>query len=255
MKHHKNNNSNKIWIYGQHACFSALANDDRKLYKVLAYEKYADEIIKILEQRADGVSTSIVSICDKSHIEKFLPEDSIHQGFAIQTDCLLTADLNIFTAKLNSDKKSCVLILDQVTDTRNIGSIIRSAVAFEVDAIIFTKTHFPKENGMMVKAAAGGFEKINLIEVSNLSNAIEQLKKDGFWIIGLDAHTDTYLHQIDSFPKTALILGSEDKGMRDLTKKSCDFLAKIPMNSVAMESLNISNATAVALYEIYKKSI
>lgn len=255
MKPHKNDNSKRVWIYGQHACFSAMANNNRKIYKILTVEKYKEEILNILAERNDALSNGVISIANRETIEKYLSEDSIHQGIAIQVDPLLTEDINIFTSNLDSDKKSCVLILDQVTDTRNIGSIIRSAVAFEVDAIIFTKTHFPKENGMMVKAAAGGFERINLIEVSNLSNAIDHLKKEGFWIVGLDAHTDKYLHQLDSFPKTALVLGSEDKGMRDLTKKSCDFLAKIPMNSNNMESLNISNASAVALYELYKKSI
>lgn len=249
------NNSNRIWIYGQHACLSALANPDRKIHKILAYEKYKDDVFAIIDNRDDALSKSIFSIADKAFIEKYLPADSIHQGIAIQVNALLTEDINVFTAALSAEQKSCVLILDQVTDTRNIGSIIRSAVAFDVDAIIFTKSHFPKENALMVKSATGGFEKINLIEVSNLSNAVDHLKEEGFWIIGLDAHTNTYLHQLDSFPKTALILGSEDKGMRDLTKKSCDFLAKIPMNSKNMESLNISNATAIALYEIYKKNI
>ncbi len=253
MKPQINNNSHRIWIYGQHACLSALTNNERKVYKILAYEKYQNELLSILEKRNDGLSKSVISIADKFSIEKFLPSDSIHQGIAMQVDPLLTENINLFTQSLDENKKTCVLILDQVTDTRNIGSIIRSAVAFDVSAIVFTKTNFPKENALMVKTATGGFEKITLIEVSNLSNAIDQLKKEGFWIIGLDAHTNTYLHQLDSFPKTALVLGSEDKGMRDLTKKSCDFLAKIPMNSNKMESLNISNATAIALYEIYNK--
>ncbi|MDR0484361.1 MAG: 23S rRNA (guanosine(2251)-2'-O)-methyltransferase RlmB [Alphaproteobacteria bacterium] len=246
------NHGNKLWLYGQHAVFAALHNEERKIHKILAVEKYYDEILEILTAR--NLSKNIIQISDRVAIEKMLPPDSIHQGIAVLADYLIRENLNFFTASLSESQKNCVLILDQVSDSRNIGSIIRSAVAFDVDGIIFTKSNFPKENGAMVKAAAGGFEKIKLIEVGNLANSIAHLKKEGFWIVGLDAHTNTNINKLDSFPKTALVLGSEGEGMRELTKKSCDFLVKIPQSS-NMESLNISNATAIALYEIYKNNL
>ncbi|MCL2567127.1 MAG: 23S rRNA (guanosine(2251)-2'-O)-methyltransferase RlmB [Alphaproteobacteria bacterium] len=248
----KKHNSNKVWLYGLHASLSALSNENRKIHRILALKKYYDNILDILSQR--NLSKNLIHLCDRAALEKVLPLDAIHQGIAIEVDYLETENLNVFTANLKEHQYSCVLLLDQVNDSRNIGSIIRSAVAFDVAAIVFTKANFPKENGAMVKAAAGGFEKIKLIEVANLSNSIMHLKKEGFWIIGLDAHTDSSIHQLDFFPKIALILGSEGDGMRELTKKSCDFLAKIPQ-SPNMESLNISNAAAIALYEIYKKSL
>jgi 23S rRNA (guanosine2251-2'-O)-methyltransferase len=248
----KNNNSNRLWLYGTHAVFAALSNENRKIHKILCINKYYDSILEILLQR--NLPKNLIHLCDRVAIEKVLPEDAIHQGIAVEVDFLEVENLNVFTANLEENKNACVLLLDQVSDSRNIGSIVRSSVAFDVNGIIFTKANFPKENGAMVKAAAGGFEKIKLIEVANLANAIAHLKKEGFWIVGLDAHTSMNIHQLDSFPKIALVLGAEGEGMRELTKKSCDFLVKIPQSN-NMESLNISNATAIALYEIYKKAM
>ncbi len=251
LKNH--HDSDTLWIYGYHAVSAAIENEQRKILKILSYKKYEQDLLIKLHKRLSSTNPSVLKITDKFEIEKYLPENSVHQGIILQTMPLKHITINDLTSSMPEDSKQILILLDGVSDTRNIGNIIRSATAFEVSAIIFTKHSFPKENSMMVKSAAGAIEKIKLVEVTNLQNAILHLKKNDFWIIGLDAHAEQYLHEVHPFPKICLVFGSEGEGMRSLTQKSCDFLAKIPINSNSMESLNITNAVAISLYEMYKK--
>ncbi|MFL1780781.1 23S rRNA (guanosine-2'-O-)-methyltransferase RlmB [Candidatus Hepatincolaceae symbiont of Richtersius coronifer] len=251
----KSSSGNQVWLYGQHAVLSALQNSERQIIKILIYQKHFEQVEEILSLQGSDKSISfkqLIKVATADDLNQILPIDSVHQGYALLTIPLPRLNLSTTLLEMSQETHYSFLILDHVTDTRNIGAIIRSAVAFKVYAIIVTKVGSPKENGLMAKSAAGGLEKIKFIEVSNLQTAIIQLKKEGFWIIGLDAGSDKSLHELQNYQRTALVLGAEDKGMRDLTQKSCDFLANIPMDIQAMESLNISVASAIALYELYK---
>ena len=146
-----------------------------------------------------------------------------------------------------------MVILDQVTDPHNIGAIVRSAAAFSADAVILTEYNSPSENNTIVKCAAGACESVPLVKVTNLASCMKTLKKEGYWIIGLDGHTETELNQSIFSDKIALVLGSEGTGMRKLTKDNCDYIAKIKISS-NLESLNVSNAAAIALYEFSRFS-
>ncbi|UQY80938.1 23S rRNA (guanosine-2'-O-)-methyltransferase RlmB [Candidatus Hepatincola sp. Av] len=241
-----------IWIYGYHSVINLLKNNKREIIGIIVTEKNFNEIKELILNNCKQ-NLPLLKIKNMNYFKQILPEGAVHQGYAIQVKPLVRKTLHELLESLNNKQNQLILILDQVTDTRNIGAIIRSAVAFDANAIILLKDHSPKENALMSKAAAGGLEQIDIIEIINLQNTLKVLKEHDFWIVGLDSHSSTLLDQIKDFKNIALVLGAEDKGIRPLTKKSCDVLACIPMNSKKMESLNISNAAAIALYELYLK--
>lgn len=143
------------------------------------------------------------------------------------------------------------MVLDQVTDPHNVGAVLRSAAAFGALAVVVPDRHAPDETGTLAKSASGALERMPLVRVSNLVRALEQLKDGGFWIAGLAAEGTTTLAQAKLSGKTALVLGSEGEGLRRLTREHCDYLVRLPMTD-AVESLNVSNAAAVALYELIR---
>ncbi len=245
----KNNIPNKntkqsLILYGKHAVLSALNNPNRKISKILCTKENADLIRKASPQAA-------FTIVDRKEIDKILPHDAVHQGLAAYSSELPSASLEDIITQADELEKCHILILDQVTDPQNIGAIIRSCVAFNTLALILQDKNSPSETGAMVKASAGTIEHLPICRVTNLSRAIEQLKKAGFWIIGMDGYATTTVDKMNKSGKTAIIMGSEGKGMRRLIEESCDSTIKLPMNE-KVESLNVSTAAAIVLYEINK---
>ena len=239
-----NNTDKKIWIYGKHAVISALLNKNRKIYKLLV----TSEVYKLIE-----------SILKKRNYSPFLTtnteldslfQQATHQGIALQTNSILQYNIKNISDVFKKNK-SLIVILDQLTDPQNIGNIIRSAQAFNVDAILTPKNHSFSETAALTKAACGAIDRIPMIFITNLVSTIRLLKNKGYWIIGLDSKTKQYLHEFKFTPKTVLILGAEGSGLRNLTQKNCDFLLKIVMNQAA-ESINASNACAIAMYSYFQ---
>ena len=151
------------------------------------------------------------------------------------------------------EKQDCyLLVLDQVTDPQNIGAIIRSCAAFGSMALIIQDKNSPQESGAMLKAAAGTFENMPICRVTNLSRALDQLKKAGFWVVGMDGYAKTNIDKMDKKGRLAIVMGSEGKGMRRLIEESCDLTVRLPI-AENVESLNVSTAAAVVLYELSKK--
>lgn len=230
-------------IFGLHACISVLNNQKRKISKILCTK---DTLKKIQAKVHNQNSIKNVKILKRLELDSHL-KTTIHQGIVIFAEKRKILE---FESKINNQKQ--VLILDSLNDSQNVGSIIRSANLFGIKYIFFNEKNSFSINPILIKAATGAYEKVNLIPVKNLINLIKTLKENNFWVLGLEASARKKIAEIDKSLKIATILGSESKGIRKLVKENCDFTARIPIikNDKNLESLNVSNATAILLYEL-----
>lgn len=236
-----------IQIYGKHPVAAALLNSSR-IHKELVGTR---ESLSQLEGKLPKSDLKI-SIKTPKEIDSLAP-NATHQNIVLYTSSIISRDSHILK-KISNKEKSTLIVLDQVTDPQNIGAIIRSALAFNVDALILPEHTAPDETPSMVKASSGAIEKLPIIKVKNLTHTIKSLQKENYWAIGLDSNSSTLINKHNFGEKTILIMGSEGKGMRRLTKETCDLVVKLPMSDNT-ESLNVSNAAAIAMYELFKNSL
>ena len=232
-----------LWIYGVHAVLAALANPARRCHRLVATSSDVDSLTEHPGFRDRSLS---VEIEEKRDIEQRLPPGAVHQGVALLVDPLDEPGLE--AAVPDSEEAAAVLVLDQVTDPRNVGAALRAAAAFGARAVIMQQRHAPPETGALAKAASGALEEVPLIRVTNLSRALTELQAEGFWCVGLDGKGESTLADTDLSGRVALVLGSEGSGLRRLTLENCDLIARIPITD-KVESLNLATAAAVALYE------
>ena len=246
-KKHKKGNANPHYIWGHHAVISALKNKNRKIKKLYITEKNMPIIKKL-----DIKSEHPLAILTLSEIDKLFANNSTtHQGFVLET---LKLEKKSIEDSFNSN---LIIALDQVTDPQNIGAIMRSAKVFGAKSIITTKKHSPGETGSLAKAASGALEFIDFTEVTNLSSTLTTLSKKGFLIIGLDELGESNLNEvkIDSNQPKVLVMGSEGKGLRRLTKTKCDILAFIENKADDnFSTLNVSVSAAISLYQLSSSS-
>lgn len=237
-------------LYGRHPIMAAMANPNRKINKILCTKDNYDELKEHCQKHK--VNLGLVNTVDKREIDRVVPREAVHQGFAMYCQELEEFSLEDICI-LADEKEDChVLVLDQVTDPQNIGAIIRSCVAFDTLALIMQDKNSPNETGAMAKASAGTIENLPICRVTNLSRAIQQLKTAGFWTVGMDGYAKTTIDKMNKSGKIAIIMGSEGKGMRRLVEEACDSTVRLP-TSDKVESLNVSTAAAIALYEVSKK--
>lgn len=233
----------KKMLVGQHAIKSALGSKANKIVSILvannAVNKYADMLKSIPNNK--------IQVVDRKILDSKTSQP--HQGI-IGYFQLAARPTSLKEVMHNTD---LLVLLDQVTDPHNVGAIIRSANAFGAGAVITTSRNAATDSPIIAKVSSGAAEDTPLIEVANLNKAIEQLQKEGFWVVGLDGYADSELSQVDLKGKIALVMGSEGSGMRDLVRKNCDILAKLPMVGT-VESLNVSVACGVSLYEYRKQN-
>jgi 23S rRNA (guanosine2251-2'-O)-methyltransferase len=226
-----------VWLYGIHTVKAALDNPERKLLK-LRVTRNALARLELNDAQMLGFTIEIVSPQD---IDKLTGSDAIHQGVLLEARPLPVR-------KLDSLKdRPLLLVLDQVTDPHNVGAIMRSAVAFDAGAVITTERHSPTESGVLAKSASGALEMIRYVQITNLADALEELKTLGFQTIGLDSEGPAPLEGTFAGNKVALVLGAEGRGLRQKTRATCDALARLDMPG-AIKSLNVSNAAAISLY-------
>ena len=186
-----------------------------------------------------------VTLAEAPDLGRLVPADAPHQGVVIEVEPLEEVWLDELIG--NAPEKSALLVLDQVTDPHNVGAILRSAAAFGAVGIVTQDRHSPPESGVVAKAASGALERVLWVRVVNLARALEEIGEAGFWRIGLASDSPTMLNEALGPPRIALVLGAEGAGLRPNTREHCDALARLPITD-AIESLNVSNAAAVALY-------
>ncbi len=232
-----------VWLYGIHAVTAALANPSRRIRRLLLTEDAESAVLARFPHPWPVQAERI----DRTRLDQTLGRDAVHQGAGLLTDPLTPPSL-----AQALERPGPVLVLDQVTDPRNVGAIMRSAAAFGVAAIITQERNAPDETGALAKAASGALEKIPMFKAVNISRTLVALKAAGLWCIGLDASGPPLSGTALSDRRVALVLGAEGEGMRRLTRETCDAVAGIGQ-SLAMESLNVSAAAAIALYEITRK--
>lgn len=186
-------------------------------------------------------------------IDQLLGPEAVHQGIALEVLPLEPLEIEDVLPAARPvglpEGARPLIILDQVTDPHNVGAILRSAAAFGAAAVILTRDHAAPQSGVMARAAAGALDLVPLVYVTNLARALGEIKEAGYWVVGLDGEAKQTMAEAKLNAATALVLGAEGKGMRRLTAESCDLMVKLPIRE-AMESLNVSNAAAIALYEL-----
>lgn len=234
-----------VWLFGLHAVGAALANPARRLRRLLTTRGAEAE----LAERVPGPWRITPEISDRERLDRMLGQDAIHQGAALLVEPLATPAL----AHLLEGTSGPVLVLDQVTDPRNVGAILRSAAAFGASCVVVQERHAPQETGVLARAASGALEVVPILREVNLSRTLQALKDAGLWVVGLTAEAPVTLAQSGlGGRRVALVLGAEGEGLRRLTREGCDELVRLPINR-AMESLNVSAAAAVALYELARE--
>lgn len=235
--HQSHGSPHRPRLWGRHAVAAALDNPDRRVLKAWATREAAGFM-----QFPNDVA---VTLADAADLGRLVPHDAPHQGVVIEVEPLEDAWLDELLT--GAPEKAVLLVLDQVTDPHNVGAILRSAAAFGAIGIVTQDRHSPPESGVVAKAASGALERLPWARVVNLARALEEIGDAGFWRIGLTGDAETELKDALGPDRVALVLGAEGSGLRPNTREHCDALARLPISHM-VESLNVSNAAAVALY-------
>ena len=236
-------------LYGFHAVSEAWMNEDRDIQGLYATEqglRTFEETLKRADR--DGIRRPQAQIIDKNSLEKMLPQGAVHQGLALVCPVIEESSIQDFIIA-SKNRRSILVMLDQVTDPHNVGAILRSACVFGIDGMILQRKHAPFLDGVLAKTACGAVEHVPVAYETNLSRTIEELQENGFFIYGLDERGED-LSELNDLPdKVVVIMGAEGPGLRRLVKENCDQLLRLP-TSGPISSLNVSNAAAVTFYAL-----
>ena len=239
-------NKTPFFIVGQHAVIEALKNPYRKVLRVFLTEESKKNIHR-KNQKKNILQNVKVHFKTKKELDNYTTKDQIsHQGYVAEIEELDQPILKDFVKNKNNITLVC---LDEVTDPRNIGSLIRSAASFKIDGLIVKDRHFPSKSKLMYKSASGCIEHLNIFQVSNINSTLKNLKEKNFWVYGFDSNAKKDFTEIKWEGKNILLFGSEGFGMRHHTAKYADFFVKINISS-NVESLNISNSAAIAFHHL-----
>ena len=235
--------ANRPRFWGRHAVTAALANPERRVLKLWGTREALGGL--------DLPPTLQVTFADVADLGKLVPADAPHQGMVAEVEPLEDIWLVDLLHQGQSDPadQRPLIVLDQVTDPHNVGAILRSAAAFDALGIVTQDRHAPPESGTVARSASGALETVPWVRVVNLARALEEIAAAGFWRIGLTGHAEQTLAAVMGGQRVAIVLGAEGEGMRQNTQAHCDQLARLPISG-KVESLNVSNAAAVALYAV-----
>lgn len=241
---------NGLLIWGRHAVIAALQNSDRRIATLYASEDSAAELESGIAALASDRRAELppITIIEKRRLDAIGDGDAkaVHQGMVVAAWPLDPPPLEDLLAEIGSGPTRLIM-LDQLSDPRNVGAIMRSARAFGAHAIIATHRNAPEENGNLARAATGALEHVPLVRVVNLARAIEALQEADITVAGLAGDGPMDIGDLASMPRLAIVMGAEGPGLRRLTRDHCDHLVSIPIDPTA-DSLNVSNAAAIALY-------
>ncbi len=239
-------NNSSFFVVGKHAVFEALKNTNRKVLRVFLTEESKKSIHRDSPKK-NLLKNVKVYFKTKKELDKYTnKEGMLHQGYVAEIEHLEKLQLKEF---IKEQKNLTFICLDEVTDPRNIGSIIRSAASFNIDGLIVKERHFPKESKLMYKSASGCLEHLNIFEVSNINTTLKYLREKNFWVYGFDANSEKDFADIKWEGNNILLFGSEGFGIKKNTSKYTDFNVKININK-NIESLNISNSAAIVFHHI-----
>ena len=241
-----------VLIWGLHAVRAAWLNPKRRCFRLWITENALAEFeTSIKEAREDLLlKRPDPKRVDRQELDRITPPASVHQGIVLEMATLPEPTLHDI---INVENPPDLLImLDQVTDPHNVGAILRSAAAFGAGAVIMTERNAPTTTGVLAKSASGALEHVPQIHVVNLSRALDDLKDAGYWSIGLAEEGERDIGSLDLTGRTVIVMGAEGEGLRQLTRKKCDELTRLPTGG-AIATLNVSNAAAVALYEVRRQ--
>ncbi len=236
--------SGTMWLYGVHAVTAALANPARTRRRLIATEDGAERL---------GAVGDRPEIVDRRALAEVLPAGAVHQGLALLTTVLPAPAIEDIADRGAAAGRAALIVLDRVSDPRNVGAVVRSAAVFGALGVVIPDRHSPGSGGVLAKSASGGLETVPLVRVANLARALDTLKEYGFWCVGLDSRAETALDRAALPDRAAFVLGAEGTGLRRLTREKCDFTAAIP-SAGAVASLNVSCAATVALYTFSRSS-
>jgi 23S rRNA (guanosine2251-2'-O)-methyltransferase len=239
-----NKNASSMWIYGKHAVKHALRSSNREILRIVILESCADFV-----KECSNLSLK-PEIVDKKFFLSVFGGNATHQGCAV----FVKKHRELSIEELANDPLDFrpLMFLDQITDPQNIGSIMRAAAVFGARAVVVTDRNSPELTPAIAKAASGSIEYIPFIRVTNLVSTINNLKKNGFWCVGLDERSDKKIQDISLDGKFIFIIGSEGNGMRKLTRETCDFLVTLPSRG-KFSTLNAAQAATITLYEVLRQ--
>ena len=239
-------NKSSFFIVGKHAVTEALKNEKRKVLKVFLTEESKKSIHR--ESPKKNLLKDIkIYFKNKKELDRYCKNEGIlHQGYVAEIEYLDKKELKEFIKEKNDLTLVC---LDEVTDPRNIGSLIRSAASFNIDGLIVKERHFPSESKLMFKSASGCIEHLNIFEVSNINTTLKYLRNNNFWVYGFDVNSKKDFTEVKWSGNNILLFGSEGFGIKKHTNKYVDFLVKININK-NIESLNISNSATIVFHYI-----
>ena len=235
-----------FFIIGKHAVIEALKNPKRKVLRLFLTEE-SKKTIHRSSPRKNLLKDLKIFFKTKKELDRYTKNENIqHQGFVAEIEHLEKIELKKF---IRDKKNSTLVCLDEITDPRNIGSIIRSAASFNIDGIIIKERSFPSDSKLMYKSASGAIENIEIFEVPNINTTLKYLRENNFWVYGFDSNSDKDFTEIRWSGNKVLLFGSEGYGIKMHTKKYTDFLVKIKIDN-KVESLNVSNSAAIAFHFI-----
>ena len=232
----------RYWMFGIHAVRDGLNNPRRRKHRLVLTLNAANQL-------ADAIAAAGIEpeICDARRFSAPLDPASVHQGAALETEALDWGDVRTLCPP---EDGRVVLLLDRVSDPHNVGAILRSAEVFGASAVIAPVRHSAPESGALAKAASGALERQPYLRVRNLADAMQELQKDGYALIGLAGEAERDIGAVIADAGAAplgLVLGAEGPGLRERTRETCDAIARIP-SAADFASLNVSNAAAVSLF-------